>query len=149
MKTCVGIMFVLIAGIAASEERVIAWEKLVEREGLLHAPFEVEPYTGRVAGNTGGLFPDRVIGTAKNGKREGIWRVWDYNGQLRSEATYKNGKFEGIARTWLYGQLIREYTLKNGEIVDLKCWDTDGDPDPPWCEDYLTRPYRLSHEYEH
>ena len=52
------------------------------------------------------------------GKREGIFRSYDYNGQLREEVNYISGKENGICKSYHEnGQLNEEVNYINGKKV--------------------------------
>ena len=62
---------------------------LVRREDLYYQKFTDTPFTGQVdEGLERDLFQD--------GKREGSWLDFWYNGQLLHKGDYKNGKREGF-----------------------------------------------------
>ncbi|MDB4494398.1 hypothetical protein N9222_01270 [Pseudomonadales bacterium] len=62
------------------------------------------------------------------GKRHGLSRWWNENGQLESEVTYKDGEHHGLSRNWDDdGQLRYETTYKDGESHGLsRSWDETG-----------------------
>ena len=59
-------------------------DDLVKRDGIYYKKFSQVPFTGMVTGKSQGSF--------KNGKREGDWVEYWYNGQLFYKGTYKDGK---------------------------------------------------------
>ena len=61
---------------------------LVFRDGLYFKKFTDVPLTGEVTGNPQGSF--------KSGQREGDWRHYYENGQLRHKGTFKNNMREGM-----------------------------------------------------
>ena len=64
----------------------------------------------------------------KEGKRDGLWRSWHENGQLRTEKNYKDGKGDGLSMRWYEnGQLQREYNYKDGKRDGLwRGWYANG-----------------------
>ena len=46
---------------------------------------------------------------------------------LREESNYKDGKLDGLHKSWYEnGQLMNEHIYKDGNCVNAKCWDEDG-----------------------
>lgn len=70
-------------------------------------------------------------GNFKDGKREGLWTVWQDNayGEKRSEGNYKDGQKEGLWTEWddnVYGQKS-EGNYKDGEREGLwTVWEMEG-----------------------
>ena len=68
------------------------------------------------------------IGKQVDGKREGVWRVFDAKGELREELSYEDGKREGIAKRYgLKGDgnyEIREF--KDNRLLSGKWYDKSG-----------------------
>ena len=64
----------------------------------------------------------------KDGKEDGLKRVWHKNGQLHNEANMKDGnQGDGLSRWWYdNGQLKEEWNCKNDKIKSKKCWDLKG-----------------------
>ena len=54
------------------------YEDLIERTGLYYKKFTNVPFTGEVVGKSSGKI--------KNGKREGLWKIFHENGQFSSKA---------------------------------------------------------------
>jgi antitoxin component YwqK of YwqJK toxin-antitoxin module len=66
-------------------------------------------------------------GIFKDGKEDGLSRNWYENGQLKRETNYKDGEKEGLSREWYEnGQLRKESYFKNGDLKSIKTWDEDG-----------------------
>ena len=57
---------------------------------LYHLPGNPEPYTGWIK-----KFHDNgevaALGALKNGKPEGLWTLWDDDGEKSEESRYNNG----------------------------------------------------------
>ena len=68
------------------------------------------------------------IGLFKNGKREGLNKIWYDDGQIMSKRKYKNGKWVGLHKVWYEnGQLKFEGSFKEGVIDGLrKIWYENG-----------------------
>ena len=65
--------------------------------------------------------------TFKDGKPDGLIRVWYENGQLEGEGNLKEGKQDGLARSWHEnGKLAAESIYKDGIELTYKCYDEDG-----------------------
>ena len=75
-------MVLLFPSLALGE--TVKDEDLVLRDGLYYKKFTDVPFTGKITGE--------FQGKLKNGKKEGPWVYYHYNGQLRSKGTYKDGK---------------------------------------------------------
>ena len=83
---------------------------LVITNGLYFKKFTNIPFTGKVTGKEQGSF--------KDGKRVGVWLVYDSNGRVSKEVTYENGK----KVTWVQykyhsnGQVRTKETYKDGKF---------------------------------
>jgi antitoxin component YwqK of YwqJK toxin-antitoxin module len=67
--------------------------------------------------------------TFKEGKRDGIWKLWDENGNLMAEGIYKDGKdLNTVFKSWYEnGQLSKQATLKDGKAEgNFKEWYKNG-----------------------
>lgn len=86
MKKLVLMVALLLA--AGCEQRVYEGD-LLERQGVYYAPNETDGFTGvnRSFYGNGQLL--REV-TFKNGKREGLFRNWDENGELEFERCHSN-----------------------------------------------------------
>ena len=45
-----------------------------------------------------------------NGKKDGKWKVWDNQGNIRAQMSYKNGERSGLWKTW----------DENGSVINEK-----------------------------
>ena len=77
-------------------------ETLIDKDGLKHHPDTKELYSGKVFKNRMGGKKE-FEGSYKDGKEDGLWTKW-----------YKKGQME------------REETYKDGNIVSYKRWNEDG-----------------------
>ena len=50
-----------------------------------------------------------------NGKRNGKWKEYDYDGKLKFEGEYLNGKRHGKGKEYYYNRLIFEGEYLNGK----------------------------------
>ena len=63
----------------------------------------------------------------KNGKVNGMARMWFKNGQLYMEATYKDNKVNGERIAYYEnGQMFCRAYYENGKIIRKKNWDKEG-----------------------
>lgn len=65
----------------------------------------------------------------KDGKRDGLYREWYDNGQLYYEVNYKDDEYNGLIRQWYgNGQLVYEANYKDGKNEDglYKQWHKNG-----------------------
>ena len=58
-----------------------------------------------------------------NGKKEGVWKGWRENGQLKYEECYKDGKEDGVCKCWHdNGKLSYEGCYKDGKKNGIMKW---------------------------
>ena len=69
-----------------------------------------------------------------NGKRDGVWKRYCENGQLRYEGCYKNGKRDGVSKWWYdNGQLEYEKCYKDCKMDGVeKWWHDNGQIECEW-----------------
>lgn len=67
----------------------------------------------------------------RNGKLEGSYKSWYENGQISSHGFYKNGKWDGERRVWNYsGNLMMQAFYRNDDAEGMvKCWHSNGIPE--------------------
>lgn len=66
-------------------------------------------------------------GDFNNGKRNGIWTIWDSTGNKLSETTYQNDKLNGKFTRWYSnGRIESEGTYNNDTIHTVTYYNTDG-----------------------
>jgi len=67
----------------------------------------------------------------KDGKRDGVFKRYYKNGQLKSECNWKDGKEHGLCKGyWENGQLKFEGHSEDGGVYDpWKFYDENGDVD--------------------
>ena len=100
-------LVLLVAGCGSekvidTEQQVIDFEQLVERDGIY---YEVNSELG---------FTGRAVTTYENG-------------QKKYESTTKNGKMEGKHSQWYEnGQKQVEATWKDGKMIESTIWDENG-----------------------
>lgn len=70
----------------------------------------------------------RVEVSYRNGKREGNYEEWYYNGQFKEQSFYRDGKLEGERKVWYSnGQLhIKEFYRGGKEEGKYQTWREDG-----------------------
>ena len=104
----------------------ISYHKDTE-EGLELIKQEVFHFTGKKS----------MIGTFKDGFREGIWTFYYENGIKRLEGTYRKGQKDSLWTYWYdNGVKATEYfydsNTLNGKVmewhIDKDCWDREGNP---------------------
>ena len=71
----------------------------------------------------------RAMGMVKDGKRNGIWNQWHFNGYICSQISYKNGIFDGIHLYWHpNGQKESEGRYLNGQKDGIWIyWNKEGE----------------------
>jgi len=113
----------------AAKARVAA--QLEERGGLLYAPGEQQPFTGRkVSLHSNGQKEEE--GEVKAGNRAGAWTQWYADGQKLSEGLYKHGRKTGKWTQWYEsGRKAREATYdevrnSDGDCLEATYWDLAG-----------------------
>ena len=95
-----------------SWSETIIYDDLVYRNGLYYKKFTDVPFSGKITGQSDGNF--------KNGKIEGIWRVYNKNGQLTHKTEYKDGKKHGFDKVYYEnGKLNTQLNYKNGNLHGL------------------------------
>lgn len=67
-------------------------------------------------------------GSLMNGKKDGEWKYWYKNGQVKEEVIYKNGQWDGQSKTWYKnGQKKSEIFYKNNLLSGpLTLWYENG-----------------------
>lgn len=112
---------------------------LITRGGLLYAPNEQSPYSGKVfALHSNGI--KRLEGEYKNGRADGDWKFWYANGSIEQEGKFRE---DGAIGKWTYSDTAGKKTCeaeylggkKNGSY---KTWYANGRPK-------IERKYRDGH----
>ena len=63
----------------------------------------------------------------KNGKLDGLWKMWSKEGKIVYEANRKNGKLDGLSKGWFAdGRLEWEANWKNGIKENGYLYNKDG-----------------------
>jgi antitoxin component YwqK of YwqJK toxin-antitoxin module len=67
-------------------------------------------------------------GNLKNGKQDGVWKLYYENGQVKQEQNFKDGEADGLWKDFYEnGKLMREANYKNGEDNGLhRSWLENG-----------------------
>lgn len=64
-----------------------------------------------------------MINQIKDGKKDGLWKAYYRNGQLKSEGSYTEGLKEGLHKEWQHnGILLLEGFYANGKANGLMKW---------------------------
>ena len=109
MKTLTTLATVLFISLLSSPSwsEAVNMRDLVERNDLWYKQFSDVPFTGEVSGLANGKI--------KNGKKNGPWKWYWQNGQLRFLSSYKNGIDHGIFEDYSEsGELKSRMSFKDG-----------------------------------
>ena len=87
ITTLITILFISLLS-SPSWSETLTIDDLVRRDGLLYKKFTNVPFTGEITGRDTGQF--------KDGKEEGYWEFYHYNGQLSGKGNMKEGRLEGL-----------------------------------------------------
>ena len=92
-------------------------EFLKERKGIIYKKKVTnKPYSGYVEDKKENGF--LVRGTYQNGKKEGIWKTYDWDVQLWTKRTFKDGKLDGVSEIYYdNGRLENKVNYKNGKRI--------------------------------
>lgn len=86
-------------------------------DSVVYLKHDMKPINGVLYNSCGD------IGKYLNGKRDGLYRMWWSNCQLRDERNYKDGKNDGFERGWYEdGQLKYEFFYKELNFDGLNRW---------------------------
>lgn len=99
------------------------WRKAQYKDNYIHGQvFEYAP-DGRLITIYTYRYGNPVESTSINrfdslGRRQGIWREYYPNGQLKWEATYSHGKLDGYYKQYSeYGTLVKYQRYRNGQLI--------------------------------
>ena len=76
-----------------------------------------------------------MVGTYKDGMRDGEWAYWFENGQIRMRGNYKSGQRDSLWTHWYdNGVIASKYFYDNKTVdgkvmewhIDKECWDRMG-----------------------
>ena len=117
----------VLSACAQKPPRVIEYEQIQERDGLVYEVGAADPYTGTVVEHYSNG-QKKIEGNVVNGKPEGVKTEWYENGQKRVERNYVNGKQEGIETKWYEnGQKKVENNYVNGKPEGIETeWYENG-----------------------
>jgi hypothetical protein len=108
MKISNTFLSILLLTLLSSPSWSTSINALVERDGLYYPQFSDVPFTGEVTGS-------QTQGSFKNGKKDGDWVRYHYNGQLRDKGNYNKGSKEGLWVVYFQnGQLFSKGNYYNG-----------------------------------
>ena len=95
-----------------SWSETITLDDLVYRNGLYYKKFTDVPFSGKITGRSDGYY--------KDGKENGLWRLYNKNGQLTHKTEYKDGKIHGFYKVYYEnGKLNTQLNYKNGNLHGL------------------------------
>ena len=106
-------------------KEAVDMESLEERDGLTY--HDKKQYSGwaKMIHDSGQV---QALSQFKDGKPDGLFTVWAYNGQKVKEGILKDGKQHGPYTEWHEnGQKATEATFKDGEGVSTKHWNSKGE----------------------
>ena len=106
-------------------KEAVDMESLEERDDLAYQ--DNKPYSGwaKMIRDSGQV---QALSQFKDGKPDGLFTVWAYNGQKVKEGILKDGKQHGPYTEWHEnGQKATEVTFKDGEEVSTKHWNSKGE----------------------
>ena len=88
----------------------LTYDDLVKREGIYYKKFTDVPFTGEV---------DEGVskGSIKNGKMEGYWERYWYNGQLKGKGSTRTVRKKVIGRGTITMGLFGQKTLEHTRTV--------------------------------
>ena len=119
MKKILLILAIFVFSLSSPQARhpssIVGWSKainfyyLVEREGLYYEKSTNVPFTGKVFGTS--------VGRIKKGKKVGEWLFYrDEDGELKAKYYYNEGRVEGeYSLYWFNGQLMSKGSFKNSK----------------------------------
>ena len=118
MKKILSILLVSVLLIGCSEDRVLI-------DALINKGTEESPIIYSEKGLFNGIGFDvfengqiKYEENYKDGKTDGLFKLWYENGQLSYEGKYRNGKRDGIQMDWHEnGQLKSEKNNKDGRML--------------------------------
>ena len=117
------LIFICILLFGCSEKRIME-DELVKKGQLYY--FDSKLYTG-IFFDVWGDGELRKEGHIKDGKLDGVVKVFSQNGQLRYEGNWKDGKMNGFSKQYhSNGQLKEEVNFKDGELISQKCFTENG-----------------------
>ena len=82
---------------------------LIKVGGIYYKKFTDIPFTGKIIGG-------KRQGSMKDGKFDGLWKIYNEKGQLKTKINYKDGKPHGLFEKYYIdrGTLMEKGNFKNG-----------------------------------
>ena len=109
MKKLLPILILIFVGCSSPEPT--NYQMLIQQDGIYYLKDSDNIFTGPVFNING-----KSEGYIKDGKRQGTFKYYHKNGQLRIEEKYRNGKEEGSYKIYYSnGNLLKEGTYKDGK----------------------------------
>ena len=118
MKKLLLALFLIFSVLLFSAERVIKMEEaFVDNNDIIYVQGEKTPFTGVIEDYEAYLGEGLLEGKVpfKDGRVNGVSKLYYPSGKLASVATFKNGKVEGVQKDYYEnGKLKIESSQKNG-----------------------------------
>ena len=111
------VLFCLTSSVGWSE--TLSLKDLVKRDGTYYQKFQNNPFTGKIETSEDGMFYKEYF---KDGKRDGKYEVYDNrDGTMVLLGSYKQGKKDGV---WLNyktnGDVLTNRSYVDGKLVKCK-----------------------------
>jgi len=109
-------------------EKEVSSDMVVERNGLTYEVNSEIPFSGKAVEFFEGGEVKSKSTSYKDGKLDGVLRIWFENGQISSEDSYKDGLMHGTSGEWYdNGQKKMDMKFKDGlESGDTRVWYENG-----------------------
>ena len=125
VKRYLPIALFLISGCSKKGLEPVDVTSLIKKDDVYFTK-DNKPYSGQVSSlyENGSM---KSEWTLKNGKLDGLYKLWYKSGKKWLQNTYKDGKLDGLSIYWDRKELLdTKRTYKDGELISQKCWDEDG-----------------------
>ncbi len=111
----------------SQEERVVNYNDLINKNGLMYYADETKPYTGKcVTNHKGGNIG--MGGFFKDGKKNGEWIWWYKNGNKQRYTVYENGRKNGKCIWWYKNGVKKsEIIFDNNRNIRQISWNEKGE----------------------
>ena len=119
------IVLFIISGCSKKELEPVDVTSLIKKDEVYYTK-DNKLYSGQVSV----LYDDGSIKsewTLKNGRLDGLYKLWYKSGKKWFQKNYKDGKLDGLSIFWDREEILdTEKTYKNGELILQRCFDVDG-----------------------
>ena len=115
----------LISGCSKKELEPVDETSIIEKNGVYYTK-DKKPYSGQVSSlyENGSM---KSEWTLKNGKLDGLYKLWYKSGKKWFQKNYKDGKLDGLSIFWDREEFLdTEKTYKDGKLILQRCFDVDG-----------------------